>query len=102
MQIKKAIKILWHIDPLIGNDCETNNDKTDIAWQQPAHLWTGWKEVFSARSVLMATHATMDKTTSSGVFYMVHAKGLQAGQSLELSIVVGYSPDGKDICKGHC
>jgi hypothetical protein len=36
MQIKKAIKILWHIDLVIGNDHETNNKTTTIAWQRPA------------------------------------------------------------------
>jgi hypothetical protein len=50
----------------------------------------------------MAAYTTMDKTTGSSVLYVVHAKDLQAGQSLELSTVLGYSPDGKDISKGHC
>jgi hypothetical protein len=48
-------KILWCIDPLLGNDCETNN-KTAVARQQLESQWTGWKGMFSAMSALMAAH----------------------------------------------
>jgi hypothetical protein len=40
------LKVLWRIDPLLGNDCETN-ERTAVARQRPERLWTGWKAVFS-------------------------------------------------------
>jgi hypothetical protein len=56
---------------------------TQTMRQQPL-LGSGqcWKVVFYAGSALMAAHATMDTTTRCGIFYAIHAKGLQAGQSL--------------------
>jgi hypothetical protein len=56
---------------LLGNNHETNDETTAVAWQRPVRPWIGWKVVFSAGSTLMAVHATMD-----GVFWKVHAKGL--------------------------
>jgi hypothetical protein len=50
---------MWCIDPLLGNDRETNEIPT-IAKQLPARQWTGWKAAFSALSTLMDMHATMD------------------------------------------
>jgi hypothetical protein len=29
-------KILWHIEPVLGNDGETNNETTAVARQRPA------------------------------------------------------------------
>jgi hypothetical protein len=57
--------------------------------------------MFSAGSTPMAVHATMETTMRSSVIYPVRAKGLLAGQSLELSGVVGYLSDQTDINKGH-
>jgi hypothetical protein len=31
-----SIYTTWRIDPLIGNDRETNNETTAVAWQRPA------------------------------------------------------------------
>jgi hypothetical protein len=43
----------------------------------------------------------MHATIEGLCFLLVHAKELPAG-SLELSSVVGYVPDGKDVSRGHC
>jgi hypothetical protein len=32
---------MWHIDPLLGNNCETNNETTAIATQQLRKYATG-------------------------------------------------------------
>jgi hypothetical protein len=49
---------------LLGDNRETNDETTAIAWQQPARQCTGWKAVFSAGSTLIAVHAKM----RNGVF----------------------------------
>jgi hypothetical protein len=68
------MQILWHIEPLLGNNRETH-DGTAVARQQQARQWTGWKAMFSAGFAPMAAHTTMD-TIRSGVFYAIHAEGL--------------------------
>jgi hypothetical protein len=60
--------ILWHIDQLLGNDSETNNETTAVAWQRPARQWTGWEAVFSARTAPMVAHATMDTAKEERCF----------------------------------
>jgi hypothetical protein len=52
-------KILWRINPLLGNDRKTNNETTAVARQRPARQWTDWIAMFSARSEPMAAHATV-------------------------------------------
>jgi hypothetical protein len=69
-------RIFWRIDPLLGNDCETNNGTISVARQRPARQLTAWKVVFFARSAPMSAHATMDITVRSGVVYAIHAEGL--------------------------
>jgi hypothetical protein len=32
----RGLKVLWRIDPLLGNDRETNNQTTAVAMQRPA------------------------------------------------------------------
>jgi hypothetical protein len=54
--------ILWHIDPLLANDRETNNETTAVVRKQPACQWTSWKAVSSVGFVLMAANTTMDTT----------------------------------------
>jgi hypothetical protein len=34
------------MDPLLGNDRETNNETTAAARERPARQWTGWKAGF--------------------------------------------------------
>jgi hypothetical protein len=77
--------ILWCTDPLLGNDHETNNKTKAIARQWPLCQWTGWKAVFSAGSVWMPAHTTVDASMMSTVCYAVSAKGLEVGQSLKIS-----------------
>jgi hypothetical protein len=62
---------------MLGNDHKTNTKTIAIARQQPARQWTGWKAAFSMQSVL---GSKQDKV------YI---------------LVVGYSPDGKDVRRGH-
>jgi hypothetical protein len=57
---------MWHIDPLLGNDCKTN-ETTAIA-RQPVCQWTCWKVVFSAWHVSMAVRATMAAVTKEWCF----------------------------------
>jgi hypothetical protein len=67
--------VLRCIDPLLGNDRETDETTAVAARQQPSLQWTGWKAVFSAGSVLMAARVTMNTTTTSSVFCAVLASG---------------------------
>jgi hypothetical protein len=53
------------MDPLLGNDRETNNEVTAVGRQRPAHQWTGWKVTFSIGSAPMAAH---DKSFCKGNF----------------------------------
>jgi hypothetical protein len=46
-----------------------------VARQWKARQWTGWREVFSARSKPMAGCATMD-TTMGSILYAARAEGL--------------------------
>jgi hypothetical protein len=46
--------------------------------------------------------ATVVTTMMTGIVYTVRVEELQVGQSSELSCVVWYSPDGKDVSRGHC
>jgi hypothetical protein len=39
---KPRICILWRIDPLLGNDRETNNETTALARKSTARQWTRW------------------------------------------------------------
>jgi hypothetical protein len=50
--------MLWRMDSFLGNGREKTNRTISVAARQ----WTGWKTVFSARSALMAEHATIDTT----------------------------------------
>jgi hypothetical protein len=59
--VTRFLQIFWRIDPLIGNDRETNNDTTAVVRQ---------------RSAPMAVHATMDITMPNSVCYAVHAEVL--------------------------
>jgi hypothetical protein len=49
----------------------------------------------------MAAHATTNASTRSGAFYSVRAEGYKRG-SWSNELLVGYSPDGRDISRGHC
>jgi hypothetical protein len=48
--------VLWHIDPLLGNDSETNNETTVVAGQRPAR--------------------NSGRTVGSGVFYVARSKAI--------------------------
>jgi hypothetical protein len=54
--------LLWHIDPLLGNDRETN-ETTSVARQRPERQLTWWKAVSSALSAPMAARAAMETAT---------------------------------------
>jgi hypothetical protein len=66
-------KILWHIDPLLGNDRETNNETTAVARQRPTR--------------------NNGSTVESCVFYVVHfeAVGLNGPSSTQLGSSVHVS-----------
>jgi hypothetical protein len=64
------------MDPLPGNDRETNNETKTVARQRSARQWTSWKVIYPAKSAPMAAYATVDTTMGSGVFFAVHAEGL--------------------------
>jgi uncharacterized protein YigE (DUF2233 family) len=48
------MKVLWRIDPLLGNARETKNETTAVAKQRPAR--------------------NNESTLGGGVFYLVHSK----------------------------
>jgi hypothetical protein len=67
--------ILWHIDPLLGKDRETNKT-TAVARQQSARQWNGWVVITWEPQQSTCNRAT----AGNNVFYVVHAKGLSMGQ----------------------
>jgi hypothetical protein len=34
--LEDSFMLMWHIDPLLGNDRETNNETRDVVKQRPA------------------------------------------------------------------
>jgi hypothetical protein len=54
-----AVIVLQRMDPLLGNESETN-DTTAVTRQQPACQWPGWKVAFPPQSAPMAVHGTME------------------------------------------
>jgi hypothetical protein len=71
-----VFETLYLIVLLIGNDGETTNETTAVARQWSACQWTGCKATFSAPSVPVAAHATMDTKATSYVLYAVGAEVL--------------------------
>jgi hypothetical protein len=57
---------VWHADPLLGNDRETNKYATAVTKLRPVDSNKGI--VFSVRSPPMAVHATMDAATEELCF----------------------------------
>jgi hypothetical protein len=56
---------LWHIDPFLGNDHETNNKTRAVAKQQ----------IFNKQQLNYNNRGIVE----NGVFYLVRAKGLLRG-----------------------
>jgi hypothetical protein len=48
--LEDSFMLMWHIGPLLGNDCETNNETTEVVRQRPARNY--------------------GSTVGSGVFYV--------------------------------
>jgi hypothetical protein len=63
------IIVQWHTDPLLGNDCETNNDTTVIARQQLCKYATVLEPLLGS-----GPHTTMEVLLEA-VFSMVLLQG---------------------------
>jgi hypothetical protein len=84
------ILIVWHIDPLRGNDRETNNATTAIARQQLSKYAT-----ILATLVGSGQRETMESTVGSGVFYVVRSETVPLDRpgsvsAMEWSELVGW------------
>jgi hypothetical protein len=64
---KEFSSILWHIDPLLGNDSETNNETTAFARLRPAH--------------------NNGSTVGGGVFYVVRSEAISHDRPNSVSAV---------------
>jgi hypothetical protein len=67
---------MWHIDPFLGNNHETNNKTTAVARQQ----------ILNKQQL----NCSIRGTVGNSVFYSVHAKGLyNKDTSLGAQLLVG-------------
>jgi hypothetical protein len=78
-------RVLWHVDPPLGNDLETKKQQPFLDSGQSDNELAG-NRVFSSRSMPMARHATMDITMTGNVFYAVRATRVQFKKSQAVSL----------------
>jgi hypothetical protein len=63
---KERRESLWQVDPLLGNDRETNKKTIAVSRQRPVN--SNRVMVFSARFALMTAHETMETATKERCF----------------------------------